>query len=102
MKKEKCKERVWNKWNYFSCSRYVIKDGYCWQHHPDEVAKRRKLSEEKFQRELNNSPWRKLEKAKERIKELKEEIGQLKSQLQICSYDPKKHHSYIEDRKRIK
>ncbi|KKL52239.1 hypothetical protein LCGC14_1810250 [marine sediment metagenome] len=98
--KQKCKERVWNRWKHFRCSRYAVKDEYCKQHHPDEVEKRRKISAKGFQRELDNSPWRKLEKANVKIKELEEEIGILKSQLVICSYDPKRHHLYIEDRKR--
>ena len=100
MKKEKCKKEVWNRWNYFQCSRNAVKDGYCWQHHPDEVIKRERLYDEKFQRKLDNNPYKKLKKAKERIKELEEEIGILKSQLAICSYDSKKHKSYVKERKR--
>lgn len=100
MRKERCKTEVWGGYRWHQCPRNATKDGYCWQHHPDKVAKRSKLSEKRYQRELDNSPQRKLKRANAKIKELEEEIGILKSQLEICSYDSKKHKSYVEDRKR--
>ena len=81
MEKEKCKKEVWSHFHHYPCSRYAVKDGYCWQHHPDKVAKRKRLSEEKFLREMDNSPWNKLQKAKEKIKELEKENDELKIQL---------------------
>ena len=107
MEKQKCRIWVVKDGSYKSrCSRKPIKDGYCWQHY--EIAKRKENEQrwvslkisKKHQRELNNDPWKKLEKAKERIKELEEEIGILKSQLAICSYDSKKHKSYVKEQKR--
>ena len=38
----RCKERVWNgQFSDYPCSRKDWKDGYCKQHHPDSVKKRR-------------------------------------------------------------
>lgn len=63
MEKGRCKKKeTWNGYNYSQCSRKATKDGYCWQHHPDKVAERERLSEEKFQRKLDNNPWKKLER----------------------------------------
>ena len=40
---DRCKERVWSAGAIGShrCYRKAVKDGYCKQHHPDAVAKRR-------------------------------------------------------------
>lgn len=51
---EKCKQRVHNDFSvtFRSCGRLAVKDGYCKQHHPDTVAKRREASDARW-RERN-------------------------------------------------
>jgi predicted phosphohydrolase len=45
----RCKERVWNgQFSDYPCSRKDWKDGYCKQHHPDSVKKRRDDAYAKF------------------------------------------------------
>ena len=100
MEKERCKKEVWGGYSHGPCLRNAVKDGYCWQHHPDKVAERERLSDDIKKIKWENSPEKRLIKAKEKIKELEEEVGILKSQLKICTYDSKKHKSYVEDRKR--
>lgn len=47
-----CKERVWPPGSFsgHQCSRKAKTDGYCTQHHPDNVDARRKAREEKWRR----------------------------------------------------
>ena len=84
MQKEKCKKEVWNGYNHGECLRKAVRDEYCWQHHPDSVAKREKLSEERYQKQLESSPIMKLEKANAKIKKLKKENEELKMKLLEC------------------
>ena len=74
---EKCKEKVWseNGWRMRRCSRNAVKDGYCNQHHPDAIKARRKKSEERYNEKLEQSPWRRLEKASDRINKLESELA---------------------------
>ncbi|KKM21334.1 hypothetical protein LCGC14_1636420 [marine sediment metagenome] len=90
-------EKRCNVFHNHRCYRNATKDGYCWQHHPDKVAEREKLSKDIRKIKWENSP---LNIAMRKIKELEEEIGILKSQLAICSYDSKKHKSYVKEQKR--
>ena len=69
---DKCKERVWHHFCNSQCSRNAVKDGYCKQHHPDSVAKRKKESEERLRR----SPYARLERATLEIKELEHKLNQ--------------------------
>ena len=95
---KRCKEEVSdNVFHNHRCYQNATKDGYCWQHHPDKVAERERLSNDIKKIKWENSP---LSIAMRKIKELEEEIGILKMQLEICTYDPKKHEYYVEDRKR--
>ena len=43
--KERCCERISGEWRSYRCSRNAVKDGYCKQHHPDEIKKRKIKSE---------------------------------------------------------
>ena len=77
----KCKEKVWDGWNSRQCSRSVWRDGYCKQHHPDEVKKRRDAAMERYEEKLKKSPYVRLADAKERIAELESEVKSLRQQL---------------------
>jgi hypothetical protein len=48
-----CKALVWGEQRFRSCSRQAWKDGWCKQHHPDTVAKRRSITE--CQRQLKEA-----------------------------------------------
>jgi len=69
MNNEFCKELVFDSggWHKYQCSRKAVKDGYCKQHHPDAVAERRKKSEEAYEAKREQSDWRRLARAQERI-----------------------------------
>ncbi len=51
--KEKCKEKIFRGAGHGSsqCSRNAVKDGYCKQHHPDNVKARREANEAKWKKE---------------------------------------------------
>lgn len=36
-----CLGKVWDGWRHLNCSRAVKRDGFCTQHHPETIAKRR-------------------------------------------------------------
>ena len=57
---ERCKQMVTGATSFhrYRCSRYARKDGYCNQHHPDTVKKRRKKSDEAYEfREKQRGGW---------------------------------------------
>ena len=76
MKKEKCKEKVFNDYRYYSCSRWAVQDGFCKQHHPDSVKARRDKADARWEAKMESSP---LSKAMRRIEELEAEIERLKA-----------------------
>jgi hypothetical protein len=76
--RKRCKGRVWSGYRQVGCNRYASVDGYCYQHHPEAVERRR---EENMQRQLekwNNSPeqrWkRRAEAAEEKVRELQKAL----------------------------
>ncbi|KKN10560.1 hypothetical protein LCGC14_1035480 [marine sediment metagenome] len=84
MGKEKCSKKVWNQWQHYLCSRYAVKDGYCKQHHPDGVAKRKKISDDKWKVKMYNEP---LSVARRKIEALEKEIEDLKNVRTINNFD---------------
>ena len=56
--KEKCKEKLYGGigWGSHGCSRYAKTDGYCKQHHPDNVKARREASQKKWKEDREKSP----------------------------------------------
>lgn len=78
----KCKEGIWDNWHKYQCSRNIWKDGYCKQHHPDSVKEREKKRDERYKEQQEKSPWRQLEEAKIRIKDLEGELVLLKDELE--------------------
>lgn len=55
-------------WSSYQCSRKIWKDGWCKQHHPDTVAKRDKLYEEKYKAKEAASPFGQLQKIRKCLK----------------------------------
>lgn len=76
----RCKERVWPPpgWHSYQCTRKVWKDGYCKQHHPDSVKKRREETENRRHEQFENSPYCIIQRLTEENKKLKEENVKLK------------------------
>jgi len=63
MDETKCSKEVWNEFSYPTrrhCSRKVWKDGFCWQHHPENVKERKQDQEKRRQVKLKNHPLIKL------------------------------------------
>lgn len=62
----RCQKEIWSGGRYTPtrCERKAVRDGYCTQHHPDSVAKRRNDSEARYkaalesQREARQRPVR--------------------------------------------
>jgi hypothetical protein len=59
----------------YQCHYKIWKDGWCKSHHPDSVAARQKLSDERWRIKMDSSP---LTVAYRKIKELEAEIKRLK------------------------
>ena len=61
MTSDKCKETVFRQGGSFGgnrCSRKAVKDGFCKQHHPDAVAKRRdERMARKAENERDKAKW---------------------------------------------
>jgi hypothetical protein len=76
--KEQCKKMIWSEYRQYRCSRKAWKDGYCKQHHPEEIAVRKKDRYEKWtakwELEREKSPQRRLEKANIEIARLREAL----------------------------
>lgn len=79
MSKDKCKQTVYSKERYgslrgYQCSRKAVQDGYCKQHHPDNVKVRQEQNMQKYQERLNNLP---IVSAQQRIERLEQQIRDL-------------------------
>lgn len=57
------------------CSRNAVNDGYCKQHHPDAVAKRKQEADIRYEEKQKNSPYYRLKIAKNKIKELEVQLA---------------------------
>ena len=91
---DNCKEQIWGDYRRRGCSRNAVKDGYCNQHHPDNVKKRREENEKKWLEKIEKSPLssalRKIETLKAKVKELEGENDELKDfaiWMTGCGYD---------------
>ena len=62
-------EKVWHEWRLDRCQRNAKRDGYCTQHHPYAVEKRKLKREAEFKKQQYNTPWARLGRADERLKE---------------------------------
>lgn len=85
-KPQQCKEEVsdrWTRWpRFYQCKRAAVKDGYCKQHHPDAVAKRRVEADERWKAKFKAHPVFQLIDARKEIAALKSEIERLKAELE--------------------
>lgn len=75
----KCKEEIMSGFHFRKCSRKSVIDGYCRQHHPESVKKRRIESENKWMEKQENTP---LAKARRRITELEQENARLRDEVE--------------------
>jgi hypothetical protein len=69
--RERCKDSVWDGWTRRRCSRKAWKDGYCKQHHPDSVKRRREESERRYEERWRQNPVNQLSR---RVKQLEDFI----------------------------
>lgn len=75
----RCKERVWNgQFSDYPCSRKDWKDGFCKQHHPDSVKKRRDDAYARFK-----TKWAEDADRRTRLWQQREENAQLNAQLRL-------------------
>lgn len=68
---DECKEMIFKGFHHYRCSRKAKKDGFCIQHHPDSKEKRKKEAELRYEEQKKHSPWHRLGKAIDCIKDLK-------------------------------
>ena len=80
--KPNCKKEMRNNWGHSPCSRNAVQDGWCRQHHPDSVEKRKKASTERFNAKEANSIPARFERAQERITELEATVRRLNRRCQ--------------------
>lgn len=66
--------------DFHQCLRKPWKDGWCRQHHPDSVAKRRTQSEARWKQKQARSPLAQLGEAREEIARLKARIAELEAE----------------------
>ena len=79
---EKCKKRVYgDTYRDRSCSRNAVKDGYCLQHHPDSVSKRREKSDALYEENRKNSYPYLMEQSGKRIVLLQKGIQKMKAAM---------------------
>ena len=64
------------------CYRKIWKDGYCQQHHPETVKKREAEKDARWEKKMENSTYRVIERLQNRIKELEAEVNKLKEEQQ--------------------
>jgi hypothetical protein len=73
-----CKEQIWGNYRHVGCSRKAVVDGYCKQHHPDNVNKRREESDRKWNEKQARTPLavakKNIESLEKRVKELEQEV----------------------------
>ena len=77
MSDERCKEMVPNGGRsvmFHQCKRKSWKDGYCKQHHPETVKKRREESEKNYDKNRKESPWYKLKECKNSVDKMTQEL----------------------------
>lgn len=60
------------------CSRPVDRDGWCWQHHPDAVARRSEKAKARAEAERKRSAWYQLKQARDAHRK---ETDELKAEL---------------------
>lgn len=83
MDETRCKKRVWKGWHDQQCRRNATMDGYCKQHHPDTVEKRKKARAERWEEKRKKQPWYLLQEAHKRIAELEAEVTTLRSSNKV-------------------
>lgn len=66
------------------CSNTAVKDGYCMKHHPDSIAKRVELKEQRFQAKQKafKQPFEVIEKLQDKITELQLKVDELEKENQ--------------------
>ena len=76
--KSKCQVGILVNYKFRQCRRKIWKNGYCKQHHPDTVKKRREESNRRYEEKRTHEPWYVLQKARERIAALEAENATLR------------------------
>ena len=82
---EKCKEKIMSGFHLKQCSRNASIDGYCKQHHPDNVEARQEKSRKEYEAKWNNSPIKRLERAVATISQLEKDKAELVDAVQWAS-----------------
>ncbi len=78
----RCKEMVWAGYHKHQCSRKRWKDGYCKQHHPDSVAKRREEQTKRYEQRRKEAPWYRMREMQKLNESLKSENARLTKALE--------------------
>ena len=50
-------------WHPSTCNRFAVKDGFCKQHHPDEIKARQDASYAAYKNKMENTPLAKLQRS---------------------------------------
>lgn len=92
---ERCQARVYPPHTFQGtyCSRKAWKDGWCKQHHPDSVRKRREEADKQYAEKRKKSVWYRLEQAHQEIKVLKAALTEIRD----GTYDSEDQPRYLAD-----
>ena len=83
---ERCKASVpegGRSGRFHQCLRKPVKDGWCWQHHPDTVEERREKSRQRFEHEMKRimAPYRQAERLQLELAEVTARAARLRARI---------------------
>ncbi len=82
-----CKERVHDVHgaSLHQCTRKATRDGYCYQHHPDAVEKRRKESDRAYHKRMERDPFTLFMRCQKRCAEVESVLRKFVEHSVQCS-----------------
>ena len=75
-------------WHPSTCNRFAVKDGFCKQHHPDEIKARQDASYAAYKNKMENTPLAKLQRSHDT---LTAQVAALREALRVCITDEGAH-----------
>ena len=92
---KRCKANVWVGFHTHQCLRIAWKDGYCKQHHPDNVKQRQEESMARYEeKEKQHLPY-KLEQAKQTYRRIGKRNTKTKRRKRVNNKNEKLHCSFL-------
>lgn len=96
---DRCKKGVMHGFHLKQCKRSAVKDGFCNQHHPDNVAERDRKRMDDYRKQQENSPLRVIARLRAEVASLKEELASTEAERKMLEDNC---HSLTLDRAELK